>query len=123
MAQPLRSRSLSDNPDRLLAPDRFLITGCASGIGRRLAGEVLARGWRVLATDVDADALAAAAAEDGWPGNRARTDRLDVRNPDDWEHAMSSNTASASCRWSAANARLSLCNPSFSRSPLKSSFS
>ncbi len=69
--------------------DRFLITGCASGIGRHLAGDALARGWRVLATDVDSGALAGAAADDGWPTERARLERLDVTSPDDWEHATS----------------------------------
>ncbi len=72
-----------------MSSDRFLVTGCASGIGRHLAGEILARGHRVLATDLDSGALAGAAADDGWPPERARLERLDVRNPDDWEHATS----------------------------------
>ncbi len=56
-------------------PDRFLITGCASGIGRHLADVALGRGHRVLATDVDSDALANRAAEARWPGERARAER------------------------------------------------
>ena len=37
-----------------------VITGAASGIGAGLVGEALIRGYRVLASDVDGDALAAA---------------------------------------------------------------
>ncbi len=70
------------------APDRFLVTGCASGIGRHLADEILARGHRVMATDVDFDALIAHAAEARWPPERARTERLDVRDPQAWETVL-----------------------------------
>jgi NAD(P)-dependent dehydrogenase (short-subunit alcohol dehydrogenase family) len=47
---------------------RFLLTGCASGMGRHLTGVLLRAGHRVLATDVDAAVLAQVAAEDGWEG-------------------------------------------------------
>ncbi len=66
----------------------FLITGCASGIGRHLAGEALTRGHRVLATDVDLESLAGHAAEAGWPEERARTEKLDVRDPDHWRRSI-----------------------------------
>ncbi len=62
------------------SPDRFLITGCASGIGRHLADEALARGHRVLATDIHLEILVDHAAEAPWPEERARTERLDVRD-------------------------------------------
>lgn len=68
--------------------DRFLLTGCASGIGRHLADAILARGHRVMATDVDAGALIAHAAEAGWPAERARTEPLDVRDPQAWETVL-----------------------------------
>lgn len=67
---------------------RFLITGCASGIGRHLADVALARGHRVLATDVDLGALIDHAAEAPWPSERARTERLDVKDPDGWERMV-----------------------------------
>ncbi|HEY4122054.1 MAG TPA: hypothetical protein VGM56_29510, partial [Byssovorax sp.] len=35
----------------------FVVTGCASGIGRHLTSAIAARGGRVLATDLDADGV------------------------------------------------------------------
>ena len=67
---------------------RLVITGCASGIGRHLADEALARGHRVLATDVNLEALVDHAAEARWPEERARTERLDVRDADAWERLI-----------------------------------
>jgi 3-oxoacyl-[acyl-carrier protein] reductase len=66
----------------------YLVTGCASGIGRDLAGAILARGDRVLATDVDADALARAARELGWPAERAPVRKLDVTDAAQWDAAV-----------------------------------
>jgi 3-oxoacyl-[acyl-carrier protein] reductase len=66
---------------------RFVVTGAASGIGRRWAGALASRGHRVLATDVDLDALARARSEDAWP-EAVDTSFLDVRKPDDWEVVM-----------------------------------
>ena len=40
----------------------FVLTGAASGIGRHLAGVLAGLGDRVLATDVNSEALKAAAA-------------------------------------------------------------
>ncbi len=70
------------------SPKRFLITGCASGIGRHLAGVALERGHRVLATDLDLAALIDHAAEAGWPKDRARTEKLDVCDPDGWQRMV-----------------------------------
>ncbi len=67
---------------------RFLITGCASGIGRHLADVALARGHKVLATDISLGALIDHAAEAPWPSERARTERLDVCDPDGWERMV-----------------------------------
>lgn len=67
------------------SPDRFLITGCASGIGRHLAETLLERGARVVATDIDSDALTAHAEQEGWPEDQVRLQRLDVTDPKDWE--------------------------------------
>jgi 3-oxoacyl-[acyl-carrier protein] reductase len=65
----------------------FILTGAASGIGRHLTG-VLAGTGNVLATDVNAQALEAAAREDRWPADRVRTQALDVRSRTDWEAAL-----------------------------------
>ena len=69
-------------------PDRFLVTGAASGIGRRLVGDLAKRGHRVLATDQRSEALATAAREDAWADGRVRCRQLDVRDPDAWEAAL-----------------------------------
>lgn len=72
---------------------RILITGAASGLGLALARRYAADGWRVLLTDVSADALATAVAglagtDSGTAGTRA-TPRVhglvhDVRSDEDW---------------------------------------
>lgn len=68
-----------------------LLSGCASGLGRHLAGVFLARGDRVVATDLDFTTLQQVAAEDGWTGSDA--DRcallpLDVTSPQAWDEAL-----------------------------------
>ena len=35
-----------------------VVTGAGSGIGRAIAGELAQRDWRVIVTDLDADAAA-----------------------------------------------------------------
>lgn len=67
-----------------LSPGTYFMTGCASGIGRHVAGLLLERGDRVYATDVHLDALKKCATDDRWPGERLRCDLLDVRNYEDW---------------------------------------
>ena len=42
-----------------------IVTGAARGIGRAVAGHLIRRGWQVALADIDAEALAAAAAEIG----------------------------------------------------------
>lgn len=60
-----------------------LVTGAASGIGRRLVARLLERGQRVVATDVNEEGLHVAAEEDGWSDSVVlRT--LDVRRNDQW---------------------------------------
>ncbi len=76
-------------------PDRFFVTGCASGIGRQLADEILARGHRLVATDVDLEGLRAHAEAARWPEERARVERLDVRDPQAWEARI----AAAEAEW------------------------
>lgn len=67
---------------------RMVLTGCASGIGRHLAGVLSARGHRVLATDVNEDALRREHAERGWERRGVTVARLDVRREEDWEAAL-----------------------------------
>lgn len=76
-------------------PDRFLLTGCASGIGRHLADVLAARGHRVWATDLDHPALTAHATDAGWPRERVRVAALDVRDPAQWEREV----AAAGAEW------------------------
>ena len=69
-----------------------VVTGAASGIGRHVAGRMIARGHRVLALDCDEQALhaaaqtwqTAAATNDG----RVRLRRFDVRRADDWAEVL-----------------------------------
>jgi 3-oxoacyl-[acyl-carrier protein] reductase len=66
-------------------PDRFLVTGCGSGIGRHLADEIVRRGHRLLATDAALEALERHAEAAAWPADRVRCEGLDVRDPAAWE--------------------------------------
>jgi 3-oxoacyl-[acyl-carrier protein] reductase len=66
----------------------MLLTGCASGMGRHLTGALAALGHRVVATDLDDEALAREAKAKGWDPARVTTRRLDVRREDDWEAAL-----------------------------------
>jgi 3-oxoacyl-[acyl-carrier protein] reductase len=74
-------------------PERFFLTGCASGIGRHLADRLIAQGLQVMATDINTEALQAAAENGGWPAARVRLRRLDVRDPKDWEEAIAEGAA------------------------------
>jgi 3-oxoacyl-[acyl-carrier protein] reductase len=75
------------------SPRFYFLTGCASGIGRHLSDRLIARGDHVFATDINIEALATYAREHGWPEDRARVRRLDVRDPEDWRAAMSEAVA------------------------------
>ena len=68
-----------------------LVTGCASGIGRAMALELVRRGARVLACDIDAGGLAKLATEPGFGG--AKTAALDVRDSDAWDRTVDSVVA------------------------------
>lgn len=68
--------------------DTFVVTGAASGIGRRLVGDLLARGHRAMATDLRADALDRTAEEDRWPTDRVLLRNLDVRHAQGWESLL-----------------------------------
>lgn len=70
--------------------DVFLLTGCASGIGRHLTRALSNLGHRVLATDVNEAGLAAAAQQDGWKPESVKRQVLDVRDRAQWEAALAS---------------------------------
>lgn len=65
-----------------------LITGCASGIGRHLAGCFAAVGEQVLATDVNEAGLRQAAAEDLWPRDNVECRTMDVTSADAWQETI-----------------------------------
>lgn len=54
--------------DNLRRPGLAWVTGASSGIGRELALQLAARGWRVIASARDEEALARVAAEAEGPG-------------------------------------------------------
>ncbi|WP_194745276.1 glucose 1-dehydrogenase [Thermaurantiacus tibetensis] len=62
---------------------RALVTGAASGLGRRIAERFVGEGARVLLTDIAGDAVAAVAQGLGQPWAR-----LDVTNPEEWTAAL-----------------------------------
>jgi short-subunit dehydrogenase len=62
-----------------------LVTGAATGIGAAIAEAAIARGHRVLLTDIDADAVQETAR---GLGGRAAAFRLDVRDPAGWTNAF-----------------------------------
>jgi len=63
-----------------------LITGCASGIARHLTTVLSKReGYRILATDVNIDALESSAKEQGWDPGMVRLKKLDVRSASEWQ--------------------------------------
>ncbi|MEM1179752.1 MAG: SDR family oxidoreductase [Acidobacteriota bacterium] len=71
--------------------DRIVVvTGAASGIGRRLVDDLLAQGDRVLAADIDGGALDAI---DGWPAERVVRRALDVRDPEAWGETLAAASA------------------------------
>ncbi len=65
----------------------MLVTGAGSGIGRHLTGALSARGHRILATDINLAALEAAARADGWKEGAVKLQKLDIRQPAEWEAA------------------------------------
>ncbi len=68
-------------PDR-----RLLVTGAASGIGRRTVAALGERGDLTAAADLDMARLRATAEEDGW--RDVPLVELDVRDPRAWEAAL-----------------------------------
>ena len=69
-------------------PRTMVLTGCASGIGRHMATVLADRGHRLLLTDLDAEAVRALVKEHGWPRDRVRVRKLDVRDAKAWERVL-----------------------------------
>jgi NADP-dependent 3-hydroxy acid dehydrogenase YdfG len=64
---------------------RLLVTGAAAGIGAAIAELAVARGHRVVLTDIDEQAVQALA---GRLGDRAAGCVLDIRDPAAWDKAF-----------------------------------
>ncbi len=65
-----------------------LVTGAASGIGRRLVGGLAEAGDHVVAADIDTEGLAESADELGWSERGVETATLDVRRHEDWQRVV-----------------------------------
>jgi len=66
-------------------PKRFLLTGCASGVGKHLTGVLLKLGHSVIATDVNLKTLE----ETTWEGTGKLVRlKLDVTKREDWDAAV-----------------------------------
>jgi 3-oxoacyl-[acyl-carrier protein] reductase len=66
----------------------FVLTGCASGIGRHMADVLVSRGHKVFATDIDVDALTQHVRSRAWSADRMRACRLDVRDVEGWDEVI-----------------------------------
>ncbi len=92
-----------------------IVTGAAGGLGRAISQRLATDGYRVLLTDIDAEAATAAAA--GMPGEAAAL-AIDVRTRDGFEKAF----AFATEHWGGVgvlvnNAALTRTTPLFDISP------
>lgn len=66
----------------------MILTGCASGIGRHLAGVLAAQGHNLIVTDINEKALQSHAAAMGWEQERVLVRRLDVRAVEEWRRIV-----------------------------------
>ncbi|MBX7219649.1 MAG: SDR family oxidoreductase [Blastocatellia bacterium] len=68
-------------------PDKtvVLLTGCASGIGQRLAGFCYAAGYQVILTDLRIEELRQQVAANQWDPEQLLVCGLDVRSAADWQ--------------------------------------
>jgi 3-oxoacyl-[acyl-carrier protein] reductase len=65
-----------------------LITGCGSGIARHLTTVLSKRGYRILATDVNYDALEKNQSGLSWDADSVKLMKLDVRSAEEWQNAI-----------------------------------
>lgn len=67
---------------------RVWITGSASGLGRYVTGQLLQRGYSVLATDLREDQLQLVAKNDGWPRSLVKLAKLDITDLSNWKELL-----------------------------------
>jgi 3-oxoacyl-[acyl-carrier protein] reductase len=78
-----------ENPMTTTESKVMMLTGCASGIAKALAGELYTLGHRLLLSDLDEQKLATVAQHAGWLGSdRVMLVELDVRSPTEWQSAI-----------------------------------
>lgn len=65
--------------------DWVWVTGSASGLGRYLTGQLLQKGYRVLATDLAQESLETAAKEERWNLDRVKLEALNVTDLSAWQ--------------------------------------
>ncbi len=73
----LQAPEAKPTPDMVASMPTAVVTGAGSGLGRAIAAELAGRGYRVHATDLDAEAAAETAAQ---IGGEATSAALDVRD-------------------------------------------
>jgi 3-oxoacyl-[acyl-carrier protein] reductase len=76
----------------MIEPRTFLVTGCASGIGRALANAIVSRGHRLVATDRDLLALQDHATNARWPDTQVLVRKVDVTDPIEWDAVVAIGT-------------------------------
>ena len=87
-----------------------LVTGAAAGLGNEIATHLLAQGFQVVLTDVDAERAQAAAA--GLDSDRVLALALDIRLPDAFERALAATIERfGSLQALVNNAALTLATP------------
>jgi 3-oxoacyl-[acyl-carrier protein] reductase len=74
--------------EKLFAGETAVVTGAASNIGRGLAVALAGEGAEVLATDIDADRLAAVASDIAGQGGACRTVVADLAGKDGWRDVV-----------------------------------
>lgn len=65
------------------------ITGCASGLGKHFVDAFYLRGYRVVATDINSNALDRHAATERWPEDSVMCAPLDVTSSEQWVSLLS----------------------------------
>ncbi len=62
-----------------------IVTGAASGIARHMTGVLAGMGHRIIATDINEEALKKGASEFGWDSSQVLLEKLDVRDAEQWK--------------------------------------
>ena len=70
-----------------------VVTGAASGIGRRLVTLLAAAGHHLIAADIEQHALEQLAIDSSWPRDRVLLVALDVRSSDAWKTVLGEVTS------------------------------